>query len=82
MGFIKAKQKGSFDYKARHSTRWILTLYDYNGQPATKDFMRARPGENEKSRSQSLGPSAPTDRTERHKLLSENVVKLPHGPTQ
>ena len=40
-GFIKARQKGAFDYKHRHATEWILTEHDYpTGKAATKDFMR------------------------------------------
>ena len=42
-GFIKVKQKGHFGYKIRHATSWILTEFEYNGQTATKDFMRWKP---------------------------------------
>jgi hypothetical protein len=39
-GFIKARQRGSFGWKARHSTTWILTLHEYLGRSPTKDFMQ------------------------------------------
>lgn len=39
-GFIKPKQKGSFDWKKRHATTWILCEFEYNGALATKEFMR------------------------------------------
>ncbi len=39
-GFITPKQKGSFSWKKRHATSWILTEFEFNGKLATKDFMR------------------------------------------
>jgi len=42
-GFIKARQRGSFTWKARHSTMWILTLHEYLGRDPTKDFMKWQP---------------------------------------
>jgi hypothetical protein len=39
-GFIKARQRGSFGWKARHSTTWILTLHEYLGREPTKTFMQ------------------------------------------
>ncbi|MBL4802232.1 MAG: hypothetical protein JKY45_10085 [Emcibacter sp.] len=44
-GFIKAKQKGSFSYKQRHATEWIITLHNYSGNKATKEFMKWQPKE-------------------------------------
>ena len=44
-GFIKPKQKGSFNWKKRHATLWILTEFEFNEQLATKDFMRWQPQE-------------------------------------
>jgi hypothetical protein len=43
-GFIRAIQRGSFDWKKRHATTWRLTWLDCNDQPATKEFMRADRG--------------------------------------
>jgi DNA-binding XRE family transcriptional regulator len=40
IGFIKARQRGSFTWKARHATTWTLTMFDCNGIAATKEFMR------------------------------------------
>lgn len=51
LGFIKIGQKGSFDLKSRHSTRWILTVEEYKGAPPTKDFMRWKSGGESKFRS-------------------------------
>ena len=39
LGFIKIKAKGSFRFKERHSTTWILTEYSYAGALPTKEFM-------------------------------------------
>jgi len=44
-GFITPKQKGSFSWKKRHATLWILTEFECNGKLATKDFMRWQPQE-------------------------------------
>jgi len=40
LGFIREGQKGSFDHKARHSTRWILTSEQHNGDLATKEYAK------------------------------------------
>lgn len=47
-GFIRPRTKGSFDYKARHATCWVLTEFSYAGQLPTKDFMKWRPAEKQK----------------------------------
>ncbi len=39
-GFIKRHRCGSFNWKLRHATTWILTEHSYRDQTATKDFMR------------------------------------------
>lgn len=39
-GFIRAIQRGSFDWKKRHATTWRLTWLDCNDKPATNEFMR------------------------------------------
>jgi len=44
-GFIICKKKGSFDYKKRHATEWIITLHKYNNNLATKEFMKWTPPE-------------------------------------
>jgi hypothetical protein len=48
-GFIKARQRGSFGWKARHSTTWILTLHEYLGRSPTKDFMQWKASEMQKT---------------------------------
>jgi hypothetical protein len=44
-GFIKPRQRGSFQWKQRHATSWLLSEYDddMTGHEATKDFMKWRP---------------------------------------
>jgi len=39
-GFVKARQRGSFGWKVRHATEWILTAEEYDGKLPTKDFRR------------------------------------------
>lgn len=39
-GFIRRNVCGSFNWKLRHATTWILTEHAFNDQPATKDFAR------------------------------------------
>ncbi len=38
-GFIKCNQQGSFEYKKRHATTWILTEHEYEDKTPTKEFM-------------------------------------------
>ncbi len=42
-GFLKCAQSGSFHWKERHASLWILTEEDYRDQFATKEFMRWQP---------------------------------------
>jgi DNA-binding transcriptional MocR family regulator len=54
-GFIRPKQRGSFDWKLRHATAWVLTEFEYANQPASKDFMKWHL--EEKTRTQKITPS-------------------------
>ena len=36
-GFLRIKEKGSFTYKKRHATTWIITCEEYNHQKS-RDF--------------------------------------------
>ena len=36
-GFLKVKEKGSFNYKKRHASTWIITSDEYNNQKS-RDF--------------------------------------------
>lgn len=79
VGFIRRNICGSFDYKKRHATTWILTEHPYQNNPATKDFMSSRP-ENLKP-----GPKQrtrrPNIRTRPPNLNGFNGVSGPHlGP--
>ena len=37
-GFIKRNVCGSFNWKLKHATTWILTEHDLGDEPATKEF--------------------------------------------
>ena len=39
-GFIKAKEKGSFNVKIKLATKWILTEHGFANQVPTKEFTR------------------------------------------
>jgi len=39
-GFIRPRVAGTFQFKLRHATKWVLTEFDFAGQRATRDFMR------------------------------------------
>ena len=48
-GFIRTTQKGSFDFKKRHSSPYELTMWDVIGKhKAKKSFMTYQPTEEEK----------------------------------
>ena len=69
-GFIRRNQCGSFDWKLRHATTWILTEHKLGDQLATKDFMRWRPSKTEpgpqnKPKRPSSGTTHSTNRTKR-----------------
>ena len=42
-GFIKRAVCGSFNWKLKHATTWILTAYDLGDALATKEFARWSP---------------------------------------
>lgn len=42
-GFLKCARLGSFHYKVRHASLWILTEESYGDQLPTKEFMRWEP---------------------------------------
>lgn len=42
-GFIKCARLGSFHYKTRHASLWILTEDSYRDQLPTKEFMHWKP---------------------------------------
>jgi hypothetical protein len=56
-GFIKPRQRGSFQWKQRHATCWLLTEYDddMTGHKATKEFMKWRPEDAAKNKSRMSG---------------------------
>ena len=38
-GFLKIKEKGSYNFKSRHATTWIITAERYNHKAPSNDFM-------------------------------------------
>jgi hypothetical protein len=54
-GFIRRHICGSFNWKLKHATTWILTEHPFNEQPATKDFARWSPEKSE------AGPNSGTN---------------------
>ena len=44
-GFVKPNQRGSFSWKSRHETTWILTRYQLKDKRATSEYTRWRPAE-------------------------------------
>ena len=46
-GFIRRNVCGSFNWKARHATTWILTEHPLGDEDATKNFMRWTPEKSE-----------------------------------
>lgn len=42
-GFIRRNVCGSFDWKLKHETTWILTEHPFGSALATRDFMRWQP---------------------------------------
>ena len=61
-GFLKPRKPGSFDFKKRHATEWIITAEPYNGERATKDFMRWKPGDKKQNTVPLRGTDGPTER--------------------
>ena len=75
-GFIRRNVCGSFDWKLRHATTWILTEYEFNDRPASKDFASWSPEKSE------TGPNAGTDCPKRgppHDRLWRNGSKIDPG---
>jgi len=78
LGFIKTRQRGSFDWKIRHATTWKLTMHPCDGCDATKDFMRIGAAEVQDpiAGAGTVGPRA-QDRGEQ--TARENVRDDPRG---
>lgn len=61
-GFIKPKTKGSFTFKQRHATEWIITLHEYNNKLPTKEFATWVPEKNTVSKNDKTVSKFNTDR--------------------
>lgn len=78
-GFIRRNICGSFNWKLKHATTWILTEHPFNDQPATKDFARWTPGKWEPSPNPGTDcPKRGTPRGQTARLMALVVLAL--GP--
>lgn len=78
-GFIRPYEKGSFNYKKRHATSWILTEYEYRGQLPTKDFMRWQVRKNQP---QNLLPMASKFKASAQNMISSMSTRDALSDTQ
>jgi hypothetical protein len=58
-GFIRPVVKGSFHWKERHATDWLLTEFAYGNALPTKDFMKHGPWAGNKPRHHHAVQTAP-----------------------
>lgn len=65
-GFIRPVVNGSFIWKARHATCWVLTEHSYAGGLPTKDFMKHGMVPQNNSRHQYVGQAAPVGGADAH----------------
>lgn len=78
-GFIKRNVCGSFNWKAKQATTWILTTYEFDEKPATKDFARWLP--EKKNHGPKSGTRCPGSRTPRALIEHFCPVSVLHlGP--
>lgn len=78
-GFIRRNVCGSFNWKLRHATTWILTEHPFNDQPATKDFARWAPNKSEPG--PKLGTRCPKTRTTSCRYRRDHIISDPQmGP--
>ena len=73
-GFLKISKKGSFNYKKRHATEWILTAEPVGDAQATKDFMSWTPPEPEQKKPVACGE---TDSSTRKCQHHSETVEIP-----
>ena len=74
LGFLRIVERGSFNRKVRHASTWHLTMFESNGEPATKNFMR---WDESKTRSSLQGPTVLTTGTDR---VSDTLPATPKTP--
>lgn len=78
-GFIRRNLCGSFNWKLKHATTWILTEHPFNDQPATKDFARWTPKKSEPGPNPGTNcPNGGTPRGQTARLMGLVVLAL--GP--
>lgn len=59
-GFIRPRQDGSFHWKERHATTWVLSEFEFGDQQPTRDFMRWRPDAEEQNTVRGGGQGVPS----------------------
>lgn len=80
-GFIKRNVCGSFNWKLKQATTWILTNYNLGDELATKEFARWRPQKTKDGPNKLTGrPKSGTDGASLKRFLSEIVPRL--GPSR
>jgi len=81
-GFIRRNVCGSFNWKIRHATTWILTEHAFADQLATKEFVSWRPeksedGPNPETRCPRIGTAGSND----HAIRLLGVLDLGPAPS-
>lgn len=74
-GFIRRNVCGSFNWKRKHATTWILTEHAFGDQLATKDFASWTPEKSEPGPKR--GTRCPKQGTDPPRFRSINVVSVP-----
>lgn len=74
-GFIRRHICGSFDWKFKHATTWILTEHPLDGQLATKEFASWSPEKSEPG--PNSGTRCPSPRTESRRFRSIRLLSVP-----
>ena len=78
-GFLKARQRGSFTYKARHASEWEITAEPYRDKPASKNFMRWGATTEKQNTVLPRGTDGPT---ERDRAMHDGAKNTRHGPNE
>ena len=78
-GFLKARQRGSFNWKGGKATTWELTMERCGDQPPTKGFMHWQPGGKKQNPAPLRGTDGPN---QRDRDAQTNPQNTPHGPTE
>ena len=78
-GFLRRNVCGSFNWKLKHATTWILTEHPLGNALATKDFMRWTPSKEKAGPKRRIRcPNSGTVRDQAPRLVQRIVLRL--GP--